>query len=80
MLKTHVYPASVEIIFGIGVSVCVLVHLTNLQFRVGLTQAPVNAAVTVCLLKQHVQNLSDCLSLIHHQYFGAAVTHQHFYY
>lgn len=54
--------------------------LTDLQLRVGLTQAPLDAAVTVCLLKQRVQNLSDCLSLIHHQCLRAAVTHQHLYY
>lgn len=55
-------------------------HLTDLQLGVGLAQAPVDAAVAVCLLKQHVQNVSDCLSLVHHQCLGAAVTHQHLHY
>lgn len=58
----------------------VCVHLTDLQLRVGLTQAPVDAAVTVRLLKQLVQHLSGRLPLVHHQRLGAAVTHQHLYY
>lgn len=52
------------------------VRLTDLQLGVGLAQAPVDAAVTVCLLKEFVQNLSYGLSLVHHQRLGAAVTHQ----
>lgn len=58
----------------------VLARLTNLQLGVGLAQAPADAAVTVRLLKQVVQNLSDRLSLVHHQRLGAAVAHQHLYY
>lgn len=50
--------------------------LTRLQVRVGLAQAPVDAAVTVRLLKQLVQNLPDRLPLIHHQRLVAAVHHQ----
>lgn len=60
---------------------CVLYsNLTNLQLRVGLTQAPVDVAVTVRLLKQRVQNLSHRLSLIHHHRLWAAIAHQHLYY
>lgn len=55
-------------------------RLTNLQLRVGLTQAPVDAAVTVRLFKQLVQNVSHRLPLVHHQSLGAVVAHQNLYY
>lgn len=53
--------------------------LTSLQVRVGLAQAPVDAAVTVRLLKELVQNLPDSLPLVHHQRLVAAVSHQDLY-
>lgn len=64
----------------IACAACVRAHLTDLQLGVGLTQAPVDAAVTVRFLKQLFQNLSHRLSLVHHYCPGAAVTHQHLHY
>lgn len=62
------------------VRVCALAcDLTSLQVRVGLAQAPVDAAVTVRLLKELVQNLPDSLPLVHHQRLVAAVSHQDLY-
>lgn len=56
---------------------CVL--LTELQFWVGLAQAPVYVVVAVRLLAEVVQHLSHDLPLVHHQRFGAAVVHAHLY-
>lgn len=61
-------------------SMCACAHLTDLQLGVGLTQAPVDVAVTVRFLKQLFQNLSHRLSLVHHYCPGAPVTHQHLHY